>query len=255
MNALEKRRFALKRIQKALDEVAGDQPEEKLFSRFRIWEESVRSALEILVDEQTLIEWRTLISEISWNTVGVREWEAKNYLRCRGIVNWLLSLHEVLMATTISPPETGTSMRPQIPKPDGDRVFLGHGRSPLWRELKDFLHEELNVKWEEFNREPTAGIHTAERLQQMLDRACFAFIVMTAEDEHADGTKHARGNVIHEAGLFQGRLGFRKAIVLMEEGCTEFSNIAGLTQIRFPKGQILAKSEEIRGALKREGII
>ena len=27
---------------------------------------------------------------------------------------------------------------------------------------------------------------------------------MTAEDEHADGTKHARENVIHEVGLFQG---------------------------------------------------
>ena len=50
-----------------------------------------------------------------------------------------------------------------------------------------------------------------------------AFLVLTAEDEQTDGTLHARENVIHEAGLFQGRLGFEKAIILLEEGCQEFS--------------------------------
>jgi predicted nucleotide-binding protein len=44
-------------------------------------------------------------------------------------------------------------------------------------------------------------------------------------------------NVVHEAGLFQGRLGFERAIILLEEGCKSFSNIEGLGQIRFPKGQ------------------
>ncbi len=49
------------------------------------------------------------------------------------------------------------------------------------------------------------------------------------------GVCQARMNVIHEAGLFQGRLGFTKAILLLEDGCSEFSNIQGLGQIRFPK--------------------
>jgi predicted nucleotide-binding protein len=62
-------------------------------------------------------------------------------------------------------------------------------------------------------------------------------------------------NVIHEVGLFQGRLGFTKAIVLIEDGCQEFSNIQGLGQIRFPKGAISAKFEEIRQLLEREGVI
>jgi hypothetical protein len=35
----------------------------------------------------------------------------------------------------------------------------------------------------------------------------------------------------HEVGLFQGRLGFEKAIVLLEDGCEEFSNIKGLVQM------------------------
>ena len=62
---------------------------------------------------------------------------------------------------------------------------------------------------------------------------------MTAEDEQPDGTLRARENVIHEAGLFQGRLGFEKAIILLEEGCEEFSNIEGLGQIRFPEREYI----------------
>lgn len=135
------------------------------------------------------------------------------------------------------------------------RIFFGHGGSHLWRELKDFVAERLKLPWEEFNRVPTAGYATAERLNEMLDSAGFAFLIMTAEEEHADATFHARSNVIHEVGLFQGRLGMRKAIVLLEEGCSEFSNIVGLTQIRFPKGRISAVFEDVRAVLEREQMI
>jgi predicted nucleotide-binding protein len=80
-------------------------------------------------------------------------------------------------------------------------------------------------------------------------------LVLTAEDEHSDSTLHARENVIHEVGLFQGRLSFRKAIVLLEEGCIPFSNINGLTYIKFPKGKISAIFEDVRAVLEREGIL
>jgi predicted nucleotide-binding protein len=89
----------------------------------------------------------------------------------------------------------------------------------------------------------------------MLDAAAIAILVMTAEDEMADGNIEARMNVVHEAGLFQERLSFTKAIVLLEEGCAEFSNIQGLGQIRFPKGNISATFEEVRRVMEREGLI
>jgi len=62
-------------------------------------------------------------------------------------------------------------------------------------------------------------------------------------------------NVVHEAGLFQGRLGFKKAILLLEETCEKFSNIDGLGYIPFPTGEIRAAFEDIREVLKREGLI
>lgn len=137
----------------------------------------------------------------------------------------------------------------------GTNVFIGHGSSSLWKDLKDFIQDRLQLPWDEFNRVPIAGITNIARLSEMLDAAAIAFIVMTAEDEQADGRLQARMNVIHEAGLFQGRLGFTKAIILLEEGCEEFSNIEGLGQIRFPKNNIKAAFEDIRKVLEREGLL
>lgn len=143
-------------------------------------------------------------------------------------------------------------------------VFIGHGRSLDWLELEKFLKERLDLQVDEFKRVATGGMSTKERLEQMLNSSCFAFIVMTAEDEIADDKTseksdkirmQARMNVIHEAGLFQGKLGFDKAIILLEKGCEEFSNIHGLGQIRFDKGQIEATFEEVRRHLEQAEVI
>jgi predicted nucleotide-binding protein len=137
----------------------------------------------------------------------------------------------------------------------GTNVFIGHGRSHAWRDLKDFVQDRLKLPWDEFNRVPVAGVTNIARLSEMLDAAAIAFLVMTAEDERTDGAVQARMNVVHEAGLFQGRLGFMRAIVLLEDGCEQFSNIEGLGQVRFPQGNISATFEEIRRVLEREGLI
>jgi predicted nucleotide-binding protein len=103
--------------------------------------------------------------------------------------------------------------------------------------LKDFTQDRLGLPWDEFNRVPVAGITNAARLSETLDSAAIAFLIMTGEDEQVDGRLHARMNVVHEAGPFQARLGFTRAIILLEEGCEEFSNIDGLGQIRFSERQ------------------
>ncbi|MEK7674725.1 MAG: TIR domain-containing protein [Verrucomicrobiota bacterium] len=138
---------------------------------------------------------------------------------------------------------------------NGKTIFIGHGRSPVWHSLKDFVQDRLGQTVAEFNAEPVAGQNQQARLTCILNDACFAFLIMTGEDKHSDGTLHARENVIHEIGLFQGRLKFEKAIVLLEDGCTEFSNIKGLNHIPFPKDRIEAAFERIRGVLEREGIL
>lgn len=117
------------------------------------------------------------------------------------------------------------------------------------------MKDRLGLPFDEFNRVPVAGVANIVRLSEMMDAAAVAFIIMTAEDELRDGKIQARMNVIHEVGLFQGRLGFTRGIVMLEEGCEEFSNIQGLGQIRFPPGRISAAFEDVRQVLERERVL
>ena len=57
----------------------------------------------------------------------------------------------------------------------GVNVFIGHGRSSIWRGLKESIQDRLNLPWDEFNRVPIAGITNITRLTQMLDDAGIAF--------------------------------------------------------------------------------
>jgi predicted nucleotide-binding protein len=113
----------------------------------------------------------------------------------------------------------------------------------------------LGLPVEEFNAFPTAGITTVQRLTQMLNKACLAILVMTAEDVQVDGKTNARQNVVHEIGLFQGRLGFEKSIIVKQQGATEFSNIGGLTYIPYKKGKIEETFRDIENVLVRERVI
>jgi predicted nucleotide-binding protein len=89
-------------------------------------------------------------------------------------------------------------------------------------------------------------------LETMAARASIAFLVHTAEDEQEDGQIRARQNVVHETGLFQGRLGFKRALVVREDGCEDFSNLHGLQEIRYQKGQLPGSFHEVLSVIKRE---
>jgi predicted nucleotide-binding protein len=132
------------------------------------------------------------------------------------------------------------------------KVFIGHGNNPQWRDLKDHLHEKHGYDVVAYEIGSRAGHTIRDILEEMLDESSFALLVMTGEDEMKDEMILVRQNVIHEAGLFQGWLGFNRAIVLLEDGTEEFSNIHGLQQIRFSKGRIAETYGEVLAVLKRE---
>ena len=138
---------------------------------------------------------------------------------------------------------------------ENQKIFIGHGQSPIWREAKDFIVDTLGLEYEEFDRISAAGKSINNRLEEMLGKSCMAFLIMTGEDEGADGSLHARENVIHEIGKCQDRFGTERAIVLLEKGCKKFSNIAGIIYIDFAKGNIKETFGEIVKVLIRESII
>ncbi len=141
---------------------------------------------------------------------------------------------------------------PEPPSPPPPTVFIGHGGSSQWRDLKDHLHEQHGYLIEAYEIGARAGHAIRDILADMLSSSSFAILVMTAEDETSEGNFRARQNVIHEIGLFQGKLGFSRAIVLVEEGTEVFSNLQGIQQLRYAKGNIKETYGDILATLRRE---
>lgn len=127
---------------------------------------------------------------------------------------------------------------------------MGHGHSESWKELRDHLRDKHGFEIEGYEIGARAGHTIRDVLERMLARSSIAFLIMTGEDLTASGELNPRLNVVHEAGLFQGRLGFNRAIVLLEDGTTEFSNIHGVEQLRF--GNIKEVFGDVLATVRRE---
>ncbi len=141
---------------------------------------------------------------------------------------------------------------PPKPAPQKPRIFIGHGNSEQWRDLKDHLHDKHSYDVEAYEIGARASHAIRDILEDMLSKSSFAILVMTGEDKDEKGNLRPRQNVIHELGLFQGKLGFSRAIILLEEGTEEFSNIHGIHQLRYGKLNIKETFGEILATLKRE---
>jgi len=161
----------------------------------------------------------------------------------------LKSFDSLFEELTRAPKQEANSRREQVYKPC---VFIGHGRSKLWARAKMFLEDDLGLATVTYESEPRTGESIVPILEKMLAQSTFAVLILTAEDESPQGHRRARQNVIHEAGLFQGRLGFRKAVLLIQEGLERFTNVEGLQHIPFSGESIEQSFYELQRVLKRE---
>jgi predicted nucleotide-binding protein len=136
-------------------------------------------------------------------------------------------------------------------------IFVGHGRSQLWARLLLFLKEDLDLDVEIlcYESESHTSDHIGNIIDDFLEKATFAIIIMTAEDVMEDLKRRARQNVVHETGLFQGRLGFENVVVLRQDETEEFSNNAGMQYIPFVGENIEQTFYELQRKLKKNGFI
>jgi predicted nucleotide-binding protein len=128
------------------------------------------------------------------------------------------------------------------------KVFIGHGGDRKWEVVRDYI-SDAGYEIESFESFTRAGEMTLAVVEQMISRSTVAVVVMTGVDVLKDGRVMARQNVVHEIGLAQGLLGISNTIVLLENGTEEFTNISGLTQIRFPVGEIHVTKPEVLATL------
>lgn len=130
-------------------------------------------------------------------------------------------------------------------------IFIGHGHN-VWKELEEHLTKKQHFKVETYESEERAGYMIPKNVEDMITKSSIAFLVFTGEIEDKDGKFHARDNVIHELGLCQNHLCLNRAIILMEEGISEPSNIHGVQQVRFHKDFIREIFGDVVAIVRRE---
>jgi predicted nucleotide-binding protein len=138
------------------------------------------------------------------------------------------------------------------PPPPTPVVFIGHGGSAQWRALKDHLTDQHGIEVEAYEVGARAGHHIRDVLESMVNASTMAFLVMTAEDTQQDSNVRPRQNVVHELGLFQGSLGFSRAIAVAENGTELFSNLDGVQQLRFSPDNIREVFGDVLATIRRE---
>lgn len=124
-----------------------------------------------------------------------------------------------------------------VPPAQAKGIFIGHGRRTDWLEVERHLFNKYSLDAQTFEKNAMAGEQVIPTLQKMLDACNFAIVVATKEDSAEDGQR-ARQNVVHEIGLCQGRYGFERVAILVQEGVQLFSNLSGMQVIYFKENRI-----------------
>ena len=213
-----------------------------------------------------LTDWGLFVDSLRFqNAQFARRWDDPhgnfyNEVKAKDMVLRVLredmAIHPESYISKPDPPVQTSSSGTEKPAPEKpEKIFLGHGGNKLWARVHMHLKEDLLLDVEAWESTPRAGHHSVEVLKALLSSCTFAVILATGEDATSQGNLRARQNVVHEVGLFQGRVGFEKVALLRQEGIEEFSNLAGLQIIPFPGDKIEASFYELDRMLKRESLI
>ncbi|MFI5914349.1 PfkB family carbohydrate kinase [Dactylosporangium sp. NPDC051541] len=140
------------------------------------------------------------------------------------------------------------------PRPRPSGVFLSHDGTPPSLEVREFLASDCGLVVFELDRSELRK-PIADAMRVILNKCSFAVCVLTSDAATSDGHGRADQDVVHQTGVFQGRYGFGRVAMLVEDGCEVFSNAAGLIRLAFSRGQVDATFLEIERMLVREGLL
>jgi sugar/nucleoside kinase (ribokinase family) len=134
-------------------------------------------------------------------------------------------------------------------------VLIAHDDNPQWGVVRNFIERNCGLPTYELSSSEVDDNNLAELMRRTLARCSFAVCLLSAKDLGPGGRTPADQNIVHQAGIFQGRYGFGRVAILAEEGCDTFSNIAGLIRMDFPAGRITSTFLELERMLLREGLM
>jgi predicted nucleotide-binding protein len=140
--------------------------------------------------------------------------------------------------------------------PANKNVFMVHGHDETTKyQLSDFLRQ-LGLNPVILHEQNNLGKTIIEKLEHYAGQANFAMVLMTPDDESADGKWRTRQNVIMELGWFMAKLG-RSRTMILHKGQSDIeipSDIKGLIYLHFDKN-IEECKEKIRKSLETAGLI
>lgn len=99
------------------------------------------------------------------------------------------------------------------------RVFIFHGRNPIWKQVADFIWKKLEIETVSLREEDNGDVIDIDTLDRATEDASHAVVVVTADDD--------RERMAHAIGYFQGLYGPANVLVLREEAVEEFSGVTG----------------------------
>jgi sugar/nucleoside kinase (ribokinase family)/predicted nucleotide-binding protein len=135
------------------------------------------------------------------------------------------------------------------------RVFLVHEGKRDWQAVRRFIVNECKLQVFELSLANVDENSLAEIMEEQLPRCSFAVCVLSTEASPGGVAENADQDLVHQAGILQGRYGFKRVAILAEESCKTFSNIAGLIHLDFPSGQVETTFFELERMFQRESLI
>jgi sugar/nucleoside kinase (ribokinase family) len=134
--------------------------------------------------------------------------------------------------------------------PTRGSVILAHDGNPQSEKVESFLRRlGITPKVVSLAVSDPAGQSLA---QGSTDDHSFAICILS---NSADDAARANDRLVYYAGVMQGMFGFAKVAVIMENGVTPFSNMAGLVRLDFRPGHIDSCFLDLEQMLYREGVI
>ena len=135
------------------------------------------------------------------------------------------------------------------------RVFLVHESKRDWQAVRRFIVNECKLPVFELSMANVDENSLAEIMEEQLPRCSFAVCVLSTGASPGGLGENADQDLVHQAGILQGRYGFKRVAILAEESCKTFTNIAGLIRLDFPPGQVETTFFELERMFQREGLI
>ena len=124
------------------------------------------------------------------------------------------------------------------------RVFVFHGRNPLWKQVAEFVENKLEIEALALDPEDDGDVTDIDALDQASEDASHAIVVVTADDD--------REKTLHAIGYFQGLYGPNNVLVLRESSVEEFGSVSGVIYLAFEGREIAstfpAVAEEIEAS-------